>query len=316
MTRGARDASRALVVSRCRPRAHRSGRARVVLSIPPRAFALALLVLAPGLLAGTPGSRRPADRPPASAARDTAFTREMVLARLEAVTPGTAADFTEQDLHGLDLGGVDFKQARLIRVDLRGTNLTGANLARVDLFAADLTGAILERADLRGANLDLATLRAANLRQADLTGASLFSVIMENADLREAVLEKARVLGYLKGARLAGARLAGANLGADPGNQSMGVMRTVFQTADLAGADFTGANLYKADFAFASLHGARLVDADLRNAELVETDLRNADLTRARLAKADLNGADFRGAVGLDTVTDLGDTRNRDRAKF
>ena len=48
------------------------------------------------------------------------------------------------------------------------------------------------------------------------------------------------------------------SIGADPGNQSMGVMRAQFTNADLTGADLTGANLFKADFSFATLTGAKL----------------------------------------------------------
>ena len=108
--------------------------------------------------------------------------------------------------------------------------------------------------------------------------------------------------------------LVNANIGADPGNQSMGVMRATFVSADLSGADFTGANLFKADFSHATLTGARLIRADLRNSELVQTDLTRADLTGAKLAQANVDGADFRGAIGVDHIQGLDSARNRDKA--
>ena len=128
-------------------------------------------------------------------------------------------------------------------------------------------------ADLRRANLDGSVLRRADLRHANLQGASLFATIIEAADLSGADLSGTRIIGYLRGAKLVGAVLTNANIGADPGNQSMGVMRATFVSADLSEADFTGANLFKADFSHATLAGAKLVRADLSNAELVQTDL-------------------------------------------
>src|SRR4029078_200144 len=101
-------------------------------------------------------------------------------------------------------------------------------------------------------------LRRANLHEANLEGASLFATIIERADLSGANLRKTRIIGYLKNANLAGAVLSEANIGADPGNQSMGVMRATFVGADLSGADLSRANLYKADFSHANLTNAKL----------------------------------------------------------
>ena len=68
-------------------------------------------------------------------------------------------------------------------------------------------------------------LRRANLQRANLKGASLFATIIESADLSGAQLSDTRIIGYLRAAKLTGANLRNANIGADPGNQSMGVMR-------------------------------------------------------------------------------------------
>jgi len=159
-------------------------------------------------------------------------------------------------------------------------------------------------------------MKQADLQRANLEGASLFATIIEGADLRGANLSGTRVIGYLRSAKLAGAIMRDANMGADPSNQSMGVMRATFVGADLTGADLTGTNLYKADLSHATLAKARLVRATLSNAELVQTDLTHADLTGAKLDKADLDGADFTGAVGLDQVQGLAQARNRDKATF
>jgi len=142
------------------------------------------------------------------------------------------------------------------------------------------------------------------------------ATIIEAADLREADLRETRIIGYLRKANLAGALLSGADIGADPGNQSMGVMRAQFGNADLTGADLSGANLFKADFSYATLAGANLSHANLGNADLVQADFSRADLSDADLTAADIGGAIFTGARGIATVKGLDQTRNRELARF
>ena len=239
------------------------------------------------------------------------LTAAQVTEQLAQATGAAPADFSGADLSGLVLEGVDFKRA-----NLTGARLAGAKLAGADLFSCDLTDAVLEGADLRKANLDGSTLRRANLSRADLRGASLFATIIESANLNGADLRDTRIIGYLRGATLVDANLSNANIGADPGNQSMGVMRAQFVSADLTGADFTGANLFKADFSFASLRKAKLVDANLQNADLAGTDFTGADVTGAQFNKANVDGAIFIGIVGRDQMKGLDEARNVDKATF
>lgn len=231
--------------------------------------------------------------------------------RLAAATGDTPPDLSKMDLSGLDLSGVDFKRANLTGARLVGTKLVGANL-----FTSDLTDAVLTGADLSKANLDGSVLRRANLQRANLEGASLFATIIESADLSNANLAGARIIGYLRGVKLNGASLRHANAGADPGNQSMGVMRATFVGADLSGADLSDANLFKADLSHANLANAKLVRTNLMNADLIQTDLTRADLTGAKLAKANIDEADFSSAVGVASIQGLEQTRNREKATF
>jgi uncharacterized protein YjbI with pentapeptide repeats len=221
---------------------------------------------------------------------------------------GGTTSLSGQDLSGLDLSGVDFR-----RVDLTKANLTGSKLVKANLFSCDLTDAVAAGADFTDANLDGTTLRRANFRKAVLRGASMFATIIEAGDLSEADLRETRIIGYLKKAILTGADFRNANIGADPGNQSMGVMRAQFSNADLSGANLSGANLYKADFSFARLVGARLNDANLRNSELVQADLTQADVTGADVAQADLAGAIFTGAIGFSRMKGLAEAKHRDQ---
>jgi uncharacterized protein YjbI with pentapeptide repeats len=231
--------------------------------------------------------------------------------KLAGATGDNPLDLSKVDLSGLDLSGVDFKRAKLTGARLVGTKLAGANL-----FTADLTDAVLTDADLSKANLDGSVLRRANLQRANLEGASLFATIIESADLSNADLAGARIIGYLRGAKLNGASLRHANAGADPGNQSMGVMRATFVGADLSGADLSDANLFKADLSHANLTNAKLTRTNLMNAELIQTDLTRADLTDAKLARANIDEADFSSAVGVASIQGLDQARNREKATF
>lgn len=250
-----------------------------------------------------------AARPAVSSARR--MDRATLTSRLASASEDTPPDLTRVDLSGLDLSGVDFKRANLTGARLVGTKLIGANL-----FTADLTDAVLTDADLSKANLDGSILRRANFQRANLEGASLFATIIESADLSGANLARTRIIGYLRGAKLGGASLRHANAGADPGNQSMGVMRATFVGADLSGADLSDANLFKADLSHANLTNAKLARTNLMNADLVQTNLTRADLTEAKLAQANVDEAIFTQAVGVSRIQGLDQARNRERAKF
>jgi|GEM_PF-1184845 len=236
---------------------------------------------------------------------------QTVRSKLAAGTESNPPDLSKTDLSGLDLNGIDFKRANLTGARLAGTKLVGANL-----FTCDLTDAVLTDADLSKANLDGSVLRRANFRGANLEGASLFATIIESADLTSANLAGTRIIGYLRAAKLGGASLRHANAGADPGNQSMGVMRATFVGADLSGADLSDANLFKADLSHANLTNAKLVRTNLMNADLIQADLTRADLTGAKLAKANIDEADFTQAVGVDRIEGLDQARNREKANF
>ena len=98
-----------------------------------------------------------------------------------------ATDFSEADLHNIDLsyGTLDYS-------DFSGSNLTNANLSNASLYhvdfqLADLSGANLRDsylvgADLRGCDLSNADFRNAEIFDADLRGSKL-----ANADLRGAI---------------------------------------------------------------------------------------------------------------------------------
>jgi uncharacterized protein YjbI with pentapeptide repeats len=261
--------------------------------------------------ASAAGLALPDTTTPAPAALGAPLTVEQVKARIDATPVGSAPDFSGADLSGLDLHGIDFHGARMVKARLAGANLSGSSL-----LAADLTDAVARQARLDHANMDGTTLRRADFTGADLTAASLFATIGEAADFSGATLDSTRVIGYYRKATMVRARLRHANVGADPGNQSMGVMRATFVGADLTGADFSGANLYKADLSYASLRQANLAGANLANADLVSTDFTDATLTDATVSQADLAGAVFTGAKGIRSLKGLDEAKNRQGAQF
>ena len=234
-----------------------------------------------------------ADSLPTAAMRPShpRLTREQVLAALGSASEHAPADLSGSDLSGLDLSGVDFKRAILSRCRLVQTNLTRANL-----FGAQLDEVEATDVNLAAAVLDGAVLRGADLRRADLRGASLYGTILTAADLTEADLSDARVIAAAANAKLARAKLVGVHMGADPGNQPMGVMRT-----DLTGADLTDADLR---------------GADLRKVILTRANLTGADLTDVNIAGASLNGAVLRNIRGRDRIRGLDSARNVDQAIF
>src|SRR2546427_674116 len=177
---------------------------------------------------------------------------------------------------------VDTGRERILRSEQ--LELKGARMHGVKLNDAVATGA-----DLAGAVLDLAALARIDLSGANLREASLYATILTGAVLVEADLTRARIISTMSGAKLTRAKLAGADLGADPANQPMGIMRTDATGADLARADLTGANL--------------------RKVNLTRADLSNADLTGADVAGADFTGAILRGTRGRS------DLRGAERAK-
>lgn len=211
------------------------------------------------------------------------LTREAFLGQLGGSSAKAPATLHRADLSGLDLSGVDFRGA-----DLTGCRMVGTRLAEAKMFGVTLNDCVMTGADLTRATLDVAVLRRTDLTRATLRDASLYATIMIGAIFLEADLTGARIIAAAQNARFARATLTAVRMGADPGNQPMGVMRTDLTGADLAGADLTR--------------------ADLRKAKLVRADLTGATLAGADVAGADFTGATLRDIRGRDTI------RNLDRA--
>lgn len=233
--------------------------------------------------------------------------------------------FTDCQLDGADLSGLN-----LAEVNFSGTNLRGAILSKAilrgvvldtntilkdaQLDAVDLTGTTVEKVDFSGVNLRGATLNQATFHQVDFVGANLTGVSaigggegvsFAGCDLSNSVLENAKLKGarfaaeaglpaavmancYMPNANLTSANLVAVDM---PGVQWYG------SDAEADGADLTDSNLSKANLATMDLSQVKLDGIVLSYANLVNTDLRGASLQQsahaASLAFASLQGADL-----------------------
>src|SRR5436853_5938268 len=87
--------------------------------------------------------------------------------------PHILPDFSQAQLRGAHLGGIDLSGANFMEADLSGADFAGANLVNANFSKADLTGVCFRGADLSGANLSGADMRLATLEGARLSGVDL-----------------------------------------------------------------------------------------------------------------------------------------------
>ncbi len=102
-----------------------------------------------------------------------------------------------------------------------------------------------------------------------------------------------------------GATLVGIQGGADMKNQSMGLIRTVLNSANLEHANLRRADLSRAKLEFATLTGADLRDAVFTGASFAGADLTNAQVSGLDLTGADVAGARLRNLSGLEQANGL-----------
>src|SRR5712692_3741176 len=161
--------------------------------------------------------------------------------------------------------------------DFTGQDLSGLDLAGVDFKRANLTRCHLVRTNFANARLFSVTLTDAVATDADFSAANLDVAVAYRVDPQRA-------------------KFVRADLGADAGNQSMGVMRLDATGVDFSGADLTGANL--------------------RKVLLVRANLTGADLTDADVTGADLSGALLKDIRGKDRIRGLDKALHADQAIF
>jgi len=227
------------------------------------------------------------------------------------------ADLTGADLTGANLAGANLTSARLDGATLQGADLSMARLTGARLAGATLVDATFEKAQMAGAVCVRVRARDAVFCEADLTGASFRESDCSGADFSRATLHqtafgRARLAeASLEGAvghqiELADADLTGLRAGGRA-DFSNGVFwraagkGSIWEGANLAGADFRGARLPEALFTGACLRRTNFLAADMRLCRFIKADLREAHLVRmnlfrSSLARADLTAADCSGS--------------------
>ncbi len=234
------------------------------------------------------------------------LTADQVRASVAGMAAGKA------DLSGKDMSGDD-----LTGLDLSGANLAHANLSGANLHGVKLVGAILTDADLTKADLTFAWIIRADFTHARLRGATMQTVVtsmgMDNtpeqaAKFVGADLSDASITVHFSFDDMRGANFSHAHMTVVMANQSMGLLRTEFMSANLDGADFTGAGLGHVTFRFAKLNGARFNGADLTSADFTGAYLTGADFTGAKVQGANFDGATLTGVKGLSQSAASGST--------
>ena len=146
---------------------------------------------------------------------------------------------------------------------------------------------------LKGEDLRANPMKADHVSWRGLKAAGMFFEFasLQGSDLSGAVITD----GSFRRIDGVGATFRGANLS-----------RSTFVAARLGDVDFSDAILQDADFYESNQPGARYRNADLTRSFIIRTALKDADLTGANFAGVNLYRCDLRGAMGLETVKDLG----------
>jgi len=214
------------------------------------------------------------------------------------------ADLTKAVLTGADLSDTRFKNAILIDADLSTSDCT-----RIDMSGAVIADAIFDNAKLADANLEEANAKGTSFIDADLTGARLVNAQLPGADLSagnlaradltdamlsEATLEGAHGPGVvMDGADLTELRASEKSVFTNGSFKQVTARESIWESADLSGADFSFSKMEGASFAKADLTTAKFTAADMKNARFEKADLSDAELVLANLLESSFEGANL-----------------------
>lgn len=231
---------------------------------------------------------------------------------------GQSLDFSETDLAGLILDGVDLRRANLTRARLASTSLRSADLREVQLICPLLERVCFDGADMRGIyahglGMQIGSLVEANLSGAsDVTGAlfhgvracrsrwigaNLAGTTFYQCDLRNANFESANLTGTvfnectLDASTFRGAHLDDATILKSSGSgislaNASGEGLSLQRLNHMEELDASGAIFRELRLRNSSLRGASFVGADLSDSNLVAVHLEDADFTGSDLTRA------------------------------
>ncbi|MGE0434180.1 MAG: pentapeptide repeat-containing protein, partial [Planctomycetota bacterium] len=224
-----------------------------------------------------------------------------------------SANFFRAICDECDFSDADCKMALFDKASLANAVFRNACLEHAGFDKAKAPGLLLEGATgvyTRFTGTDLTRAKAANskletpifddstLEDADFTGAKLIKASLRAVKARGIILNEADVTAFCAGMK---ADLREAKCISLVGD------RSIWENADLTGADFSFSSLQRAFFpeancAKAVFYACNLSDSMMRKARLHAASFVQANLRNAELPKAECIGTDFSGSNLYETV--------------
>ena len=272
--------------------------------------------------------------PPEPNPENASRLRHEVLAELSRGGGFSNRDLRGADLSGLNLSGANFSEADLIGADFSGSNLCDATFSGAWLAHANLSRSLLDRTDFSGASLGCADLSESRgsgtlYRGAYLTGTVLISASLVDGDFSKADLFDVLFLRTkVHRGKFQGAKFIRVGLLAVPHPKGLSATKNIkarfpFEEVDFTGSDFTKAVFMNADFVRSDFSecildkatflectgpetrfdGARFFRTSFpKSTEFPRSSFLKCDMSGANLRGLNLEGSDFRGAKleGMD----------------
>lgn len=224
---------------------------------------------------------------------------------------GQQADFSGQDLSGVNLQQADLRDAILDDANLQNAILHRALLDDASLEGADLRNAILSDASLNGAMLNAASLEGAKLRGASFVGAVLRAASLKGvefrsvdatradfsfADMRKMLVENSE-LGHAK-FREADLRetVAKRSIYASCSFRSAALSYSKFIGCELPNCIFWQSEVVRCEFDQSILRGSGASSSDFSSSKFLDTDLSEADFFECNFRAADFSDSNLDGA--------------------
>lgn len=245
----------------------------------------------------------------------------------------SGVNFKNTDLSGAILEEANLEKADLSTANLSGANIKDADLTEAKLIGADLTealleGALFEKTEMHRAILDRVKAENAIFSESNLTETLFRNSILHAADFSNCILDRANFQAAdlseacVEGATGIQVNMAEADLAelrASNGcDFSHGIFRlakgkeSMWEKANLTGADFTycqmegadfsSTNLSNANFSAANMKFTRFTKANLTGATLLQMNLFQGSLEKTNLTKTDFSGSNLYGVEFLDAV--------------
>ncbi|MCK5516268.1 MAG: DUF2169 domain-containing protein [Desulfobulbaceae bacterium] len=210
------------------------------------------------------------------------------------------ADFTNAQMSGANFSGSKMKDAIFEAADLDNSNFDNTDIldgyfSKANLSSASFKNGLFDGADFSKTILDHTDFSGASLREASLEGACGEGLLMMECDLTE--LRASEGCSFVNGnfKNIIGvesiwehAELTGAD----------------FSTSEMVGADFTSATLKRVNFRGAKMNNVRFLHANLTSADFINVNLFESSFEKSDLTETDFSGSNLYGTEFLEATLD------------